>query len=203
VFDLFVQGCQGRDRAAGGLGLGLTLVRSLVQLHGGEVEVHSPGLGAGSSFTVRLPAAPPAAASPAEGADPDEDLRAAARAAAPAKRRVLIVDDNEDARWMLAEMLAELGYEVESAGDGQAALGVLEAFTPDVAILDIGLPDMDGYELAVRIRGTANGREVRLLALTGYGSPLDQARSRAAGFDLHLVKPIDVKQLLKHIADSA
>ena len=202
VFDLFVQGYQGRDRAAGGLGLGLALVRSLVQLHGGEVEVRSGGRGAGSSFTVRLPAAQPAA-SPEEGAAPDGDLRAAALAAGPAKLRILLVDDNEDARWMLAEMLAELGYEVEAVGDGRAALGVLEAFTPDVAILDIGLPDMDGYELAERVRGTARGKQIRLLALTGYGSALDQARSRAAGFELHLVKPIDVKQLLKHIAEGA
>jgi CheY-like chemotaxis protein len=124
-----------------------------------------------------------------------------AKASASAKRRILIVDDNEDARWMLAEMLIELGYEVESVGDGQAALGGLDAFMPQIAILDIGLPDMDGYELAERIRGTAGGKQIRLFALTGYGSARDQARSKAAGFDLHLVKPVDVKLLLQHIAE--
>jgi PAS domain S-box-containing protein len=200
VFELFVQGDQGRERAAGGLGLGLTLVRSLVRLHGGEVEAHSGGLGQGASFIVRLPAVPLLSEAPAGAAPPEE---APAPAPVPAKRRILLVDDNEDARWMLAEMLGELGYEVESVGDGPAALEVLGAFQPDVAVLDIGLPGMDGYELAERIRQTADGERVRLLALSGYGSAADQARSREAGFDLHLVKPVDVKQLLKHIGEPA
>ncbi|HWO17590.1 MAG TPA: ATP-binding protein [Kofleriaceae bacterium] len=204
VFDLFVQGYQDRARAAGGLGLGLTIVRSLVQLHGGEVEVHSGGPGQGASFTVRLPAvslaagAPPeAAAAPAE--EPAEEPRAPAPASA--KTRILVVDDNEDARWMLAEMLGVLGYEVEAAADGPAALAVMGAFQPDVAILDIGLPGMDGYELAARIRETASGQRVWLIALSGYGSAADRARSQAVGFDLHLVKPVDVKLLLKHIGE--
>ena len=192
VFELFVQGYQDADRAEGGLGIGLTLVRSLVKLHGGEVEARSAGARAGSTFIVRLPAA-------------DQPLElapesSAATAVAPGQgRRILVVDDNEDARMLLVEILATFGHSVRSAADGPAALALLEEFKPDVAILDIGLPGMDGYELATRIRRMPEHGKLRLLALTGYGQPEDAASTREAGFDVHLVKPIDIQGLLKHL----
>jgi CheY-like chemotaxis protein len=120
---------------------------------------------------------------------------------APSKRRqILLVDDNEDARMLLAEALARFGHTVKSAPDGPAALAILEEFKPDVALLDIGLPGMDGYELATRIRDMPNHGTVRLLALTGHEQPRDQTRGKYAGFDVHLVKPINVTRLLAHIA---
>jgi PAS domain S-box-containing protein len=197
VFELFVQGHQRSDRAAGGLGLGLTLVRSLVQLHGGEVEARSTGRGLGSSFTVRLPAVD----QPPEAAGDDLLSTTFGSASSPSKRRILVVDDNEDGRVLLADVLGAFGHEVQAVGDGPAALAVLEGFAPDIAVLDIGLPGMDGYELARRIREIPGGRGVRLVALSGYGSSHDRTRSRDAGFDLHLVKPVDVHQLLDHIIE--
>jgi PAS domain S-box-containing protein len=198
VFELFVQGYQDADRAEGGLGIGLTLVRSLVEMHGGEVVARSGGLGEGSTFVVRLPAVE----QPAE-AEPAPHVAAAVAAiAVGSQRQILLVDDNEDARMLLAEVLATFGHRVESAADGPAALALLDRFEPDVAILDIGLPGMDGYELAARIRGLPAHKRVRLLALTGYGRPDDSRSTRDAGFDVHLVKPIDVQRLLAHIAAS-
>ena len=194
VFELFVQGYQDADRAEGGLGIGLTLVRSLVLLHGGEVEARSAGQHAGSTFIVRLPAVEPSLeAEPAP-------APSAPTPAAPGKRRqILLVDDNEDARMLLADVLATFGHSVKSAADGPAALAMLEVFHPDVAILDIGLPGMDGYELATRIRDMPAHKRLRLLALTGYGQPEDVTHTRDAGFDVHLVKPIDLQRLLQHI----
>jgi PAS domain S-box-containing protein len=198
VFELFVQGAQDPDRADGGLGIGLTLVRSLVLLHGGEVEAHSAGLGAGSTFTVRLPAVElELEPEPEPGATPTPS--APATVARSKRRQILLVDDNEDARSLLAEVLGAFGHKVRSAADGPAALAMLEAFKPDVAILDIGLPGMSGYELAARIRDMPDLKNLRLLALTGYGQPGDATQSKAAGFDVHLVKPIDVHRLLEHI----
>jgi PAS domain S-box-containing protein len=195
MFELFVQGYQDADRAEGGLGIGLTLVRSLVQLHGGEVEARSEGPRRGSTFIVRLPASD----QPIEG----EPEPSGPRPEAPNQRRqILLVDDNEDARMLLAEVLATFGHKVQSAPDGRAALAILEVFKPDVAILDIGLPGMDGYELATRIHDMPEHRNLRLLALTGYGQPQDATQSRAAGFEAHLVKPIDVQRLLAHVASS-
>ena len=197
VFELFVQGYQGADRAAGGLGIGLTLVRSLVLLHGGEVEARSEGLHAGSTFTVRLPlldrTLPP---------EPDDELPAFVAMAPSKRRQILLVDDNDDARMLLADVLATFGHKVEVAGDGPAALAILEVFKPDVAILDIGLPGMDGYELAARIHDLPGHRTLRLLALTGYGQPEDAKRTKAAGFEVHLVKPIDFQSLLAHLVSS-
>jgi PAS domain S-box-containing protein len=197
VFELFVQGHQGPDRAAGGLGIGLTLVRSLVLLHGGEVEARSEGLHAGSTFIVRLPLVdrtlPP---------EPDDELPAFVAVAPSKRRRILLVDDNDDARMLLADVLATFGHKVEVAGDGPAALAILKVFKPDVAILDIGLPGMDGYELAARIHDLPGHRTLRLLALTGYGQPEDAKRTKAAGFDVHLVKPIDFQSLLAHLVSS-
>jgi len=197
VFELFVQGYQDADRAAGGLGIGLTLVRSLVLRHGGEVEAHSDGLQAGSTFTVRLPLIERMLE-----VEPDDELPAPVAAAPSKRRQILLVDDNDDARMLLADVLATFGHRVEVAGDGPAALAILEVFAPDVAILDIGLPGMDGYELAARIRDLPGHKALRLLALTGYGQPEDARRTKDAGFDVHLVKPIDFQSLLAHLVSS-
>jgi PAS domain S-box-containing protein len=192
VFELFVQGDQSAERSSGGLGLGLTLARTLVELHGGTVEARSPGLGHGSTFTVRLPLADASRASVEDGAS--ERLERAAR-----PRRVLLVDDNDDARVLLADLLLAVGHEVEDASDATSALALLDRFTPDVVILDIGLPVMDGYELAAVIRARAGDRPPHLIALTGYGRPNDVVRSREAGFGDHLVKPADLPRLLASI----
>ena len=195
IFEIFVQGNQQVDRARGGLGLGLSLVRSLVHLHGGEVEVRSEGLGLGSSFTIRLPAVnQPAASEPA-------GPLANAFPSTAGKQRILLVDDNEDACMLLSDILAAVGHEVRTAADGVAALDVIKEFTPDVAILDIGLPIMDGYELAARLLEIMKGSPPRLISLTGYGQQADLDRSMSAGFDRHLVKPVDVQKLLATIAD--
>jgi PAS domain S-box-containing protein len=195
LFDLFVQGAQSTERTVDGLGLGLTLVRALVKLHGGTVAAHSDGPGLGSSFTVTLPIVEQAAA-PA----PPEPL-SMAFPPAPARRRILVVDDNEDARMLLSDMLGTIGHDVRSAGDGPEALEVIKNFTPEVAILDIGLPAMDGYELAARLRETMKGATPRLIALSGYGQAGDQQRSQLAGFDRHLVKPVDLRRLLASIVN--
>jgi CheY-like chemotaxis protein len=197
VFELFVQGYQDADRAEGGLGIGLTLVRSLVLLHGGEVEAHSAGLRAGSTFSVRLPLVDKMLE-----VEPEEDLTPPTTMAPSKRRRILLVDDNDDARMLLAEVLATFGHKVKAAADGPSALALLEVFKPDVAILDIGLPGMDGYELAARIRDLPDHKALRLLALTGYGQPEDAKRTRDAGFDVHLVKPIDFQSLLAHLISS-
>ena len=191
VFDLFVQGRQPLDRGDGGLGVGLALVRSLTQLHGGSVSAQSPGPGQGSVFTVRLPAA----GAPEDIAHPaGTDLRRAIRA-----RRILVVDDNEDALEMLAELLRAAGHQVREARDGPGALSAARQFLPEVAILDIGLPAMDGYEVASRMRAQMNGTCPLLVALSGYGQETDRARSAAAGFALHLVKPLETAELLAAI----
>jgi len=194
VFELFVQGSQGADRPAGGLGLGLTLVRTLVDMHGGTVEARSPGIGRGSTFTIRLPCAESGPVGPGE--DP---VAPAPRARTRRGRRVLLVDDNEDALMLLAEAIEAAGHEVATALDAVEALRVIERFTPEVAVLDIGLPVMDGYELADKMRAEMGGRAPRLLALTGYGSERDRARTREAGFEAHFVKPVDVRRLIECI----
>jgi PAS domain S-box-containing protein len=183
VFDLFVQGDRTLERMGGGLGIGLTLVRRLVELHGGTVEAASAGSNRGSTFTVRLPAlAAPAAADPV-----------ATSPGAGTPRRVLVVEDNDDAREMLTSLLALLGHEVHEARDGLTAVSEARRLRPDVALIDIGLPGLDGYEVARRVRADAPG--VRLVAVTGYGQPDDLARARAAGFDVHIVKPVDPQQI--------
>ena len=190
VFDLFVQEQQGLDRATGGLGLGLTIVRNLVQLHGGTVSAESGGMGKGSEFVVRLPLADPELVP-----DVEDERVLRLGPSAGASRRVLIVDDNADSAAMLAEALRLQGHDVRVAHDGPAALALSEAFQPHVALLDIGLPVMDGYELAARLRQRPGLEDLRLLALTGYGQESDSERSRAAGFYAHLVKPLDLRQL--------
>jgi CheY-like chemotaxis protein/anti-sigma regulatory factor (Ser/Thr protein kinase) len=188
VFDVFTQERQAADRARGGLGIGLTIVRNLVELHGGTVQAESEGVGKGSVFTVRLPAATeePAAI----------EFSSVVEPVTRASRRVLVVDDNEDALDLLAEVLRSAGHVVMTAKDGPTALGAAKEFHPDIAILDIGLPVMDGYELAGRMRVELGKDVPRLIALTGYGQDSDRARAREAGFAEHLTKPVDVGCLL-------
>jgi CheY-like chemotaxis protein len=195
IFEPFVQAPQALERAQGGLGLGLTIVRSLVALHGGSVHAASEGAGRGAELTIRLPLAESAAV-----AERAEVAVSRARAPAPDAKRVLIVDDNPDAAETLATALRLDGMAVEVAHDGPQALKAAPEFKPDVALLDIGLPVMDGYELARRLRWAA-GRDpaappLTLIALSGYGEQSDRERSRKAGFSQHLVKPVDLEALM-------
>ncbi len=192
VFDLFVQGPRTIARSEGGLGLGLALVKNLVALHGGTVSVKSDGVGRGSEFVVRVPALPAAARPTAPSA---LTIQIAGRAG----KRILVVDDNEDARELLGEMLRTMGHDVELASDGPTALDKLKIFPADVAILDLGLPVMDGFELASRIADSRVEPRPRLVALTGYGRESDIARTRAVGFDTHLVKPVNLTLLVSAI----
>ncbi|WP_437907065.1 ATP-binding protein [Sorangium sp. So ce327] len=193
VFERFVQERQALDRSQGGLGLGLAIVHNLIAMHGGRVSAHSEGRGRGSEFTLRLPAAANASA---PGAAPARPQAGTQGTPAPAGRcRILLVDDNLDAVELLAESLGALGYTTRVAYDGPSALRIAEKFAPDVALLDIGLPVMDGYELARRLREQPAGERVRLFAITGYGQEADFRRSKGAGFETHLVKPIQIDRL--------
>jgi CheY-like chemotaxis protein len=180
-----MQGDHSLDRSKGGLGIGLTLVRRLIELHGGKVGADSAGPGKGTVFTVRLPAI----VRPAAGASP-----VTSRAPIPT-RRVLVIEDNEDSRLSLRELIRGLGHDVHEAADGVAGLESALAIAPDLALVDIGLPGLDGYEVARRLREHPIGRRLRLVALTGYGLPEDRQRAIDAGFDRHLVKPVDPAQL--------
>jgi len=194
VFEMFAQERQALDRSHGGLGLGLTIVKSLVELHHGTIEAHSDGVGHGSEFVIRLPAAAAAAASsePVAGA-----ATSGRRQPAPTGRRILVVDDNADAARLLADALEMVGHETRVAFDGPGALDVAAEFQPDAALLDLGLPLMDGYELARQIVAAAiEGRRPLLVAVTGYGQVSDRERSLAAGFDAHVVKPVDMPRLM-------
>jgi PAS domain S-box-containing protein len=193
VFELFVQGRQDADRSTGGLGLGLTLAQSLVRLHRGEITAASAGLGHGSVFTVKLPALTHAPAP----VPPDALSRAFP--VPGGRQRLLLVDDNEDARALLSEILRATGHDVRTAADGPEALELIKTFAPDLAVLDLGLPEMDGYELAVRMRGAVP--QTRLVALSGYGQESDREKSRDAGFARHLVKPVDIRRLLATIGE--
>jgi signal transduction histidine kinase len=190
VFDLFAQEEQPLDRAPGGLGLGLTIVRSLVALHGGTVTAHSAGLGFGSEFVVTLPThSPPAFAG-------EMSPRTHARVT---PRKILVVDDNRLAAELTGVALTKLGHDVRVAFDGASALQIANEFIPHVALLDIGLPGMDGYELVRRLRGVWSTASVRFVAITGYGEQSDQERSMSAGFDAHVVKPVDLMTLERDI----
>jgi PAS domain S-box-containing protein len=189
LFDLFTQSERTLDRADGGLGIGLTLVRRLTEMHKGRVQAFSPGPGQGSEFVVELPlltSAPAALASLSESTVPG------------GKRRVLVVDDNRDAAATLARLLELLGNEVRIAHDGTQTLALAAEFLPDLVLLDIGLPGMDGYEVAELLRVDHRFDKTALVALTGYGSAEDRRQSQAAGFNAHLVKPVDL-EALKHL----
>jgi CheY-like chemotaxis protein len=199
VFDHFVQQRQSIERAQGGLGLGLAIVKNLVLLHGGTVRAFSEGRGKGSEFVVQLPLSVGDVAA-RYSPEPDRTLgSAAASTSAHLRKRVLVVDDNQDAADMLLEALDHLRYEVRTASEGPSALGLAADFAPDIALLDIGLPVMDGYELGRRLR--EQHPAVRLVALTGYGQARDKAQSKDAGFDAHLVKPIHLDRLGELMTD--
>ena len=195
VFDLFAQADTTLDRAKGGLGLGLTLVQQLVELHGGSVHAHSEGLGTGSTFTVFLPLLERRAAPSLHDAVPRGRK-------GPHARSVLVVDDNVDGADALAQVLELDGHLVSIAYDGDEAVKKASTMRPDVVLLDIGLPGMDGYQVARVLRGSAATSDATLIALTGYGQPEDLARSRAAGFDRHLVKPVNLDVLAEMVADA-
>lgn len=186
VFDVFVQGESSLDRAQGGLGIGLALVRQLIELHGGSIEAQSDGPGLGSVFIVRLPSA-----APAKVRQP-----AALDALHGAQCRILLIEDNEDGRDMMCTMLAEYGHIILEAADGLEGVRIAGQAKPDMALIDIGLPTIDGYEVARRLRADPATAEIRLIALTGYGLAEDQRLAMEAGFDLHLVKPVNFEQLL-------
>jgi PAS domain S-box-containing protein len=188
IFEMFTQVDRSLERTQGGLGIGLTIVRRLVEMHGGSIEARSEGVDRGSEFIVRLPVSSSSAAS----ASPS---RAELLAPAAVRRRVLVVDDNADAAASLCLMLELLGYETRSAADGMAGLESVGQFRPHIALLDIGMPRMNGYDLARHIRQEPWGKEIVLIAVTGWGQEQDRQRTVAAGFDQHLVKPVDPNAL--------
>jgi signal transduction histidine kinase len=198
VFELFVQDRQASERARGGLGLGLAIVKSLVALHDGTVSAESEGVGRGATFTVRLPRLPRERGSDRESTTAGPLARGAAR-----PTRILVVDDNRDAAAMLAAALSVYGHDVRIAHDGPAALTVVEDWRPEVAVLDLGLPVMDGYELAERLRLGGHAAGLRLIALSGYGQERDRRRTEAAGFAAHFVKPVELEPLHAAIESGA
>jgi signal transduction histidine kinase/ActR/RegA family two-component response regulator len=187
IFEPFVQADRAHDALSGGLGLGLAIVRNLVHRHGGTIELQSEGRGKGAAFTVELPtiacAAPPQKAATAQSAD------------ARARVRILLVDDNTDLADLLAEALKDEGFHTAVAADGHSALAQWRTFRPHAGVLDVGLPDVDGYELAKQLRAEY-GRDATLIAATGYGRPTDRLRAADAGFDCHMVKPVSVDELV-------
>jgi len=189
IFDFFVQGSRSLERSQGGLGIGLTLVKRLVEMHGGAVSAHSAGIGKGSELVLDLPLPDQTAA--AEG----KDGVVAAAAVGGRRRRVLVVDDNVDAAESLGALLRCLGADVVTVHDGPAALEALRTEKASAAVLDIGMPGMDGYEVARRVRSGPRGNDIKLIALTGWGNDEDRRRSREAGIDHHLVKPVDLHVL--------
>jgi CheY-like chemotaxis protein/two-component sensor histidine kinase len=188
IFDLFVQSERGLDRRDGGLGVGLCIVRRLVEAHGGRVEARSAGLNQGAEVIVHLPLATAPAA---------ERRRAPAEIRTPARRRILIIDDNVDGREALVTLLELAGHEVHEAVDGPSGLASASQLRPDAVLVDIGLPGLDGFEIARRLR--ASGPPLRLIALTGYGHPDHRRRGAEAGFDAYLVKPVDIDVLLREL----
>jgi CheY-like chemotaxis protein/two-component sensor histidine kinase len=200
IFELFTQEERSLDRSPGGLGVGLWMVRKLVELHGGSVDAYSEGSGKGSRFVVRLPGAASSSAassSAASSSAPTDGNRLPGERAATeaASHRVLVVDDNRDGADNLALLCRMSGHAAEVAYDGIAALGLATTFRPDVVLLDIGLPRRDGYEVARELRLACADR-LTIIAMTGYGGEADRSRSRDAGFDLHLVKPVEPRWLL-------
>jgi CheY-like chemotaxis protein len=195
IFDIFTQVDGSLERAHGGLGIGLTLVKRLVEMHGGSVEARSDGVNRGSEFIVRLPIV--LGLLKESGESNSDDVSATGRC------RILVVDDNENAAQMLGMLLTALGNEVRTAYDGSTAIELAVRFRPDVVLLDIGMPKLDGYETARRIRREPWGRNIVLAALTGWGQEEDKRRTREAGFDHHFVKPVDPAILQQFLADCA
>jgi CheY-like chemotaxis protein len=193
MFDLFVQGENTLARSQGGLGIGLTLVKRLVEMHGGTVSAESEGPGRGSEFRVRLPLAVTAHA----GAAPSG---AKIKMQSAKRPRLLVVDDNVDAAETIAKLMRLSGFDTECVYDGPTALAAVQSKNPDVVVLDIGLPGMDGYEVARRLRAQDAFRRTPLIAVTGYGQENDRQRSVQAGFDEHFTKPVDPEELEQFIA---
>jgi len=196
VFDMFAQVERGHDRSQGGLGIGLNIVKHLVEMHGGRIAVRSDGLNKGSCFTVHLPLAARALQGPARPAVP-------AKASAQVRKRILIVDDNHDAAAMMALLLGKLGHEIHVAHDGAVALTLGARIRPDVVLMDIGMPVMDGHTACAEMRRTDWGKNAFIVALTGWGQEEDKSRSQQAGFDHHLVKPISSDTLTAVLAHAA
>jgi two-component system CheB/CheR fusion protein len=194
IFDLFVQSNRTLDRSDGGLGVGLTLVRALVAMHDGEVRVESAGAGRGSEFVVTLPVS--SGAPVPDAVDHFDDVPA--KAARPAS--IVIVEDNDDSRQMLCAFLEQSGFVCAAARTGTAGLALIEKTKPDVALVDVGLPEMNGLDLARRVRSNPENESTYLVALTGYGQPADRAAASEAGFDGHLVKPVDPDKLVQWLS---
>jgi len=193
IFDMFSQVDRSLERSQGGLGIGLTLVKRLVEMHGGKIEARSEGPGRGAEFVMRLPVAVEESSPPqAEREEP---------ATPKSKLHILIVDDNRDGADSLAMMLRIIGHDIVTAYDGQEGVEAAERHQPDVVLLDIGLPKLNGYEACRRIREQAGARSLVLIAVTGWGQDEDRRRSHAAGFDHHLVKPVDPNALMKLLSD--
>jgi CheY-like chemotaxis protein len=194
IFDMFVQAHQ--HRGGGGLGIGLTVAKSLVEMHGGTIAVASAGPGRGSEFVVRLPIE-----SERPGSSTTVESGASRTMRATAQRRILVVDDNIDAAESLAALLGALGHEVSVAHGGQRALEINSSFAPELIFLDLGMPGMDGYEVAKRLRGTMSVERPQIIAMTGWGQDGDRRRTREAGFDFHLVKPVSLESLQSLLSD--
>ncbi|MFN8392868.1 MAG: ATP-binding protein [Bdellovibrionota bacterium] len=188
IFDLFTQASRSIDRSEGGLGIGLTLVRRLVEMHSGEIRAHSGGMGKGSEFVVSLPRAQV----PTALEEPRDSISRVS-----GTKKILVVDDNVDTARGMAELLSLIGHDVRLAFDGPTALNMAAEFRPHVVLLDIGLPGMDGYEVARAYRSIESGDHAKIIAVSGYGQEEDRKRSREAGFDFHLVKPVEHDALLE------